>query len=156
MFVLTLPSSHSNATHLHSNGLLAKYLLTDGPFHAIIFHDSRPSTHRGPPSRVISHSSPLSSAVFCAPWRHFPFWSSLFSTTCALFCTYGGGGCGLFSFHSFTPLARSCSPPPLVCHPATPFRINTCRQVPRFGRNQPNSRRPTTFRINTSTTSHKC
>jgi hypothetical protein len=37
-------------------------------------------------------TSPLSSAVFCTAWRHFPFWSSLFSTTCELFCNYEGGG----------------------------------------------------------------
>jgi hypothetical protein len=29
------------------------------------------------------------------------------STPCALFCNYGGGGCGLFPFHSFTRPAPS-------------------------------------------------
>ena len=47
---------------------------------------------RNPQDTLIPGGFLLFSPLFCRSLRHFPFWFSLFSITCALFCTYEGVG----------------------------------------------------------------
>ena len=109
-------------------------------------HGNRPVSPIIRPPNIDNCS--LRIALLCTPLHQNANSRSLFSTPCALFCNYGGGGGWSDFLSSHFEFRFSIFP---ISIKINAYRINTYRRTPRFTVFWPKSFDRKSFRIRTST-----